>query len=77
MPRIYFYDEKQAGVEEGLRQGPDLSGVMMMMRVVAGNCGQHSADLTVTHTIRAVYSHTSHLTPHIEQSINNILIVRQ
>ena len=26
-------------VEEGLRQGPVRSGVMMMMRVVAGNCG--------------------------------------
>ena len=56
--RIYFYDdEKQAGVEEGLRQG-----VMMMMRVVAGNCGQLSADLTVTHTVRAVYSDTTHST---------------
>ena len=49
---------------------------MMMMRVVAGNCGQ--ADLTLTHgTIQAVYSditrHTSNF--NIICNCNTIVIV--
>ena len=55
---IFMMMRNRLGVEEGLRQGLDRSGVMMMMRVVAGNCGLATPDLT--HTRYRLYT----LTPH-------------
>ena len=56
---IFYDDEKQAMVQEGLMQSLGRSGVMMMMRVVAGNCGLPRPD-SHTHDTGCIHCQHSH-----------------